>query len=143
MRRALFSLAIAGIASGCATSVAPTVTPEPAEAPAAEMPPPKAARQTLTDEHRFYHGVPYGSESQFNPMTEVLNEGFDMFRTDNMNRRLADFPFDRAAKNVFRSLVRPDSAYRQFGFRNTLTDELLPLSWGTNGGPQWLAHYTL
>jgi hypothetical protein len=75
-------------------------------------------------------------------MTEVLNEGFDMFRADNMNRRLADFPFDRAAKNVFRSVVRPDSAYREYGFRNTLKDELLPLSWGVNGGPQWLANYT-
>src|SRR3954468_12174920 len=140
MRRAILSLAIAGIVSGCASAVAPNVTPEPAETPAGEMPPPRALK-VATDEHRFYHGVPYGSESQFNPMTEVLNEGFDMFRTDNMNRRLADFPFDRAAKNVFRSLVRPDSAYRQFGFKNTLTDELLPLSWGTNGGPQCLANY--
>jgi hypothetical protein len=104
------------------------------------MPPPKAKFQT--DTQRFYHGVPYGSESQFNPMTEILNEGFDMFRADNMNRRLADFPFDRAAKNVFRGLVRPDSAYREYGFRNTLKDELLPLSWGVNGGPQWLANYT-
>jgi hypothetical protein len=106
------------------------------------MPPPRALTPAPTDEHRFYHGVPYGSEAQFNPMTELLNEGFDMFRTDNMNRRLADFPFDRAARNVFRSLVRPDSAYREYGFRNTLEDELLPLSWGTNGGPQWLANYT-
>ena len=104
------------------------------------MPPPKAKFQS--DTQRFYRGLPYGSESQFNPMTEILNEGFDMFRTDNANRRLADFPFDRAAKNVFRQVLRPDSAYRQYGFKNTLTDELLPLSWGVNGGPQWLANYT-
>jgi hypothetical protein len=105
-----------------------------------EKPPPK---QPSTSEPRFYHGLPYGSESQFNPMTEILNEGFDMFRSDNVNRRLADFPFDRAAKNVFRSILRPDSVYRQFGFSNMLKDELLPLSFGTNGsGPQWLANYT-
>jgi hypothetical protein len=141
MRRALFSLAIAVAVTGCASAVAPTVAPAPevANESSSEMPPPK---QPKISEPRFYHSLGYGSESQFNPMTEVLNEGFDMFRADNMNRRLADFPFDRAAKNVFRSVVRPDSAYREYGFRNTLKDELLPLSWGVNGGPQWLANYT-
>jgi hypothetical protein len=104
------------------------------------MPPPKQI--TTRAEGRFYRGLGYGSEAQFNPLTEILNEGFDMFRADNRNRRLADFPFDRAAKNVFRSLVRPDSAFREFGWRNTLKDELLPLSWGTSGGPQWLANYS-
>jgi hypothetical protein len=132
---------MAVVVTACASSVAPTVAPAPdvaSEAPS-EMPPPK---QPKASQPRFYHDLSYGSESQFNPMTEILNEGFDMFRTDNMNRRLADFPFDRAAKNVFRSLMRPDSAYRQYGFTNTLKDELLPLSWGVNGGPQWLANYT-
>src|ERR1043165_2323223 len=141
MRRELLSFLMAGAVTGCASAVAPTVAPAPevvAEA-SSEMPPPK---QPKVSEPRFYHSLSYGSEAQFNPMTEVLNEGFDMFRADNMNRRLADFPFDRAAKNVFRSLVRPDSAYREYGFRNTLKDELLPLSWGVNGGPQWLANYT-
>jgi hypothetical protein len=142
MHRVVVLVAVAVVGSGCVSTVAPTTAPEPkesAESPS-EIPPPKS--KFGDDSHRFYKGVPYGSESQFSPLTEVLNEGFDMFRIDNMNRRLADFPFDRAAKNVFHSLIHADSAYRAYGFRNTLTDELLPLSWGTSGGPQWLANYT-
>ncbi len=139
MHRAVIVLSLALVASGCAT-VGPTVVPEPAAEPLIEIPPPKAIPARA--EGRFYRGLDYGSEAQFNPLTQILNEGFDMFRGDNRNRRLADFPFDRAAKNVFRALVRPDSVYREFGWKNTLKDELLPLSWGTSGGPQWLANYT-
>jgi hypothetical protein len=116
------------------------VAPAPVAEVSVEMPPPKAIPTRV--EGRFYRGIDVGSEAQFNPLTQILNEGFDMFRADNRNRRLADFPFDRAAKNVLRSLVRPDSVYREFGWKNTLKDELLPLSWGTSGGPQWLANYT-
>lgn len=104
--------------------------------------PPSRPVEADNKERRFYKGLAYGSEAQFNPLTQVLNEGFDMFRGDNRNRRLADFPFTRASKNVLRSLVRPDSVYNEFGFMNTLKDELLPLSWGTSGGPQWLANYS-
>jgi hypothetical protein len=142
MRRFSFAfvVAVAVAGSGCATVAAPNTSPEPSIEPAIEMPPPKAMKEAAPG--RFYQGREYGSEAQFNPLTEVLNEGFDMFRGDNRNRRLADFPFDRAAKNVFRSLVRPDSALNEFGWKNTIKDELLPLSWGTSGGPQWLANYT-
>jgi hypothetical protein len=142
MRRVLLAVTMAVVVTGCATATAPTVAPAPETSADAsiEKPPPK---QPEIKEPRFYRGLSYGSESQFNPITEILNEGFDMWRADNVNRRLADFPFDRAAKNVFRSIVRPDSVYRQFGFSNMLKDELLPLSFGTNGsGPQWLANYT-
>src|SRR5687768_5128609 len=136
MRRVLAGLFVAMAGSGCA-SVAPSVAPMPDP----EMPPPKVI-ESPEPTRRFYKDVGYGSEAQFNPLTQILNEGFDMFRGDNRNRRLADFPFGRASKNVLRSLVRPDSVYREFGWSNTLRDELLPLSWGTNGGPQWLANYT-
>lgn len=134
MRHYFVLLASLTVLSGCAT-VAPTVTPEPDPT----YPP---VKQTTVAEPRFYHGLRYGSEAQFNPLTEVLNEGFDMFRTDNHPRKLGDFPFQRASANVLRSLIHPDSAFRAFGWNNTLKDELLPLSWGVSGGPQWLANYS-
>ena len=139
MHRTLCLLFLAAAVSGCAT-VAPTVVPEPA--PPAEMPPSKPITETRVDERRFYHGLAYGSESQFNPLTEILNEGFDMWRSDNRNRRIGDFPFQRASSNVLKSLVHADSAFKAYGWKNTLKDELLPLSWGTSGGPQWLANYS-
>jgi hypothetical protein len=91
---------------------------------------------------RFYRSRPYGSELSFNPLTEVLNEGFDMFRLNNYDRRLGTFPFRRAAANVFHQITHPDSAFRAYGGDWTVRDELLPLSMGKSGGPQWLANYT-
>jgi hypothetical protein len=136
MRRLLSFASLAVVISGCATA-GPSVLPGPGEI---VMPP--TVTKSSVDERRFYHSLDYGSESQFNPLTEVLNEGFDMFRGDNRNRRVADFPFERASANVVRSLIHADSAFRAYGWKNTLKDELLPLSWGTSGGPQWLANYS-
>jgi hypothetical protein len=138
MRRALPGLVGSLALSACAT-VGPIVAPTPAANADAEI---TAKQPAATAPGRFYRGLAYGSEAQFNPLTELLNEGFDMFRSDNRNRRLGDFPFERASTNVLRSLVHADSALRAYGWKNTLTDELLPLSWGTSGGPQWLANYT-
>src|SRR4051812_28878399 len=58
----------------------------------------------------FYQQVDYGSASQFNPMTEILNEGFDMLRQENRNRRLSTLPYHAAARNVWGALIHADSA---------------------------------
>jgi hypothetical protein len=90
---------------------------------------------------QFYAGRPYGTEAQFNPLSEVVNEGFDMLRTDFADRHVLRFPYDIAAGNVGRSLLRPDAAYRRFGWGRALRGELLPLSTRRNGGGQWFPNY--
>jgi hypothetical protein len=90
---------------------------------------------------RFYQGRPYGSEAQFNPLTEIVNEGFDMLRTDFADRRILRFPYAVAASNVGRSLARPDRAWRRYGWDNVVRGELLPLSLRGSGGGQWVPNY--
>lgn len=91
--------------------------------------------------HRFYKNRDYGTERQFNPLTEILNEGFDQLRVDNSNRRLLSFPYVAGAKNVFQAMLHPDSAMRTYGVRKAFTDELLPLSTKATGGGNWVPNY--
>lgn len=90
----------------------------------------------------FYRNVTYGSESQFNPMTEILNEGFDMLRQENRNRRLSTLPYGRATRNVWGSMIHADSAIRNYGLWNAIRNEVLPLSVDARTG-QWVPNYTI
>ena len=89
----------------------------------------------------FYRGRNYGSEAQFNPITEVLNEGFDQLRVDNSERRLRRLRYLPGAKNVLQALIHPDSAMRAYGVRKAFTDELLPLSTKATNGGNWVPNY--
>jgi hypothetical protein len=109
--------------AGCASTKVPSTAAVPDTAP------------------RFYHGKPYGSERQFNPITQILNEGFDQLRVDNGNRRLGDLRFRDGAKNVIRALLHPDSAMRSYGIWRAWRDELLPLSTKANNGGNWVPNY--
>ena len=87
----------------------------------------------------FYHAKSYGTESQFNPVTELLNEGFDQLRNDNADRRIRHLPW--GGHNVWEAVLHPDSAMRAYGVWRAWRDELLPLSVKGNGGGQWVPNY--
>src|ERR1700742_5089460 len=77
---------------------------------------------------KFYKGLTFGSEAQFNPLTEVLNEGFDMLRIENAERRLGYLQYKQAASNVWRSISHPDGAIRRYGgLWEMMSREVLPL----------------
>ena len=99
---------------------------------------PRFARDDSGRVH-FYHSLPYGTESQFNPLTEILNEGFDQLRVDNANRKLSTLPW--GGHNVVEALLHPDSAMRAYGVWRAWRDELLPLSVKGGGGGQWVPNY--
>jgi hypothetical protein len=94
---------------------------------------------TVAPTPKFYHGKNYGTEAQFNPLTEILNEGFDQLRNDNTDRRLSRLPW--GGHNVVEALLHPDSAMRAYGVWRAWRDELLPLSVKGGGGGQWVPNY--
>src|SRR6478735_10707056 len=49
---------------------------------------------------RFYTGKEYGSESVFNPLTHVLNEGFDVLSATNADRHILTRPYGTDLRNV-------------------------------------------
>lgn len=92
-------------------------------------------------QRRFYASRPYGTEQQFNPLSQIVSEGFDMLRTDDADRHLKNFPYAEAARNVRSSVVHVDQAVRQYGWSRWVRNELLPLS-TKSGGEQWWPNYS-
>lgn len=130
-------------APGCATAggagslaLRPAASAElPRDVPSEGETPPRG--------RRFYQGRPYGSEAQFNPLSLVVNGGFDQFRVQGANRRLGDFPWSGAAKNVLQSIGNTEPALRRYGWSEWLRDEVFPLSGKEGGGGQWVPNYLL
>ena len=94
---------------------------------------------------RFYHNKPYGSEAQFNPLTEFLNEGYDMLRVEGYDRHIFRWNYGGAASNIISSIVHADRTYRFYGYKRALQNEILPLTFSDNhtGGQGWETKYAL
>jgi hypothetical protein len=91
--------------------------------------------------YRFYTGKEYGSESSFNPASEILNEGFDVFGMLGQDKRLFARDFDADFRNVFQSVMHADQTYREYGW-SVVKNEFLPItSTRVPGGGSWLPNY--
>ncbi len=105
---------------GCAQPTAPQTAPAP----------------------RFYTDKSYGSEAEFNPLTEILNEGFDITQTNGQDRHVFRRNYTVGAANVWRSVWHADETYRFYGYRRALVNEWLPLTApNNNGGGAWVPNY--
>ena len=91
--------------------------------------------------HRFYSALPYGSERQFNPASLLVNEGFDLLRMDDSDRRLAQQPFGVTARNIGNSVRNAPGIINDFGWSRWASHELLPLTLKSGGGGQWVPNY--
>ena len=90
---------------------------------------------------RFYRGQSYGSERQFNPVTQLLNEGFDLLRGTDVDRRVLQLPYGVTARNVVSSVQNAPAVIRGYGVSRFVRHELLPLSTKAGGGGGWVPNY--
>lgn len=97
------------------------------------------ARASKTSPPRFYTAKPYGSERQFNPLTELVNEGYNNLMLYSPDLGIGRQPYRQAFKNLGHSLQNIERDYRVYGWHRALTNELFPLT-GLEGG-QWLPNY--
>lgn len=127
-----YGRALAGLAVACGACArqAPSVAAEPRAAPDSAI------------THRFYANRPYGSEAEFNPLSVLVNEGFDQLRT-NPHRALLDFPYRGSAVVVLHSLADPERVLRHYGYGRWLRNEVFPLTTKSQGGGQWVPNYQL
>lgn len=89
---------------------------------------------------RFYSNKSFGSEAQFNPLSELVNEGFNDLVIESTDMKLFAQPYGAAWTNLWHNLTHVRAAVGLYGTRRLLRNELLPLS-GFDGG-QWLLNYT-
>jgi hypothetical protein len=93
---------------------------------------------------RFYDSRRDGTESQFNPLSLVVNGGFDQLRTSSeVGRQFLRRGYAQSLTGIAHSLARPDRVIRQYGFSRWLRNEVFPLSLKGDGGGQWYPNYHL
>ncbi|HEY6220572.1 MAG TPA: hypothetical protein VIV65_11010 [Gemmatimonadaceae bacterium] len=117
--------------------VPPAIGPTPADTVAKPVDPHHGPR-------RFYTEKSYGSEAQFNPLNEILNEGFDVLSLESANRRIFDRPYSTDAGTVFTSLAHPMESIGRYGWGNFFRAEILPTSLTrTRTSGKWVSNYQL
>src|SRR5207248_3092509 len=123
-------VAAATLLLGCAAAPMETA-PRPASAPNTPPTPPPGGR--AASEQYFYTGKNYGSEAAFNPISELVNEGFDVMNTGNYGRYIFRDHLDVGFRTVHRSMAHPITVIRNYGAWAVVRNELLPLSMEGNG----------
>jgi len=94
------------------------------------------------DDSFFYHGLPYGSESTFNPFSVILNGGLDELQSYGESHSIADIPWKGGATSVWRNITAPLPVLNTYGWGNFLDHEIIPSSLSMERA-QWFPNYTL
>lgn len=90
----------------------------------------------------WYSSKPYGSELTVHPLTSILNNGYDQIRTGT-NRQFLRYEYSMGGTGAWNSVIRAQRLVRQYGTRDWVRFELLPLSLKGDGGGQWVPNYQL
>jgi hypothetical protein len=92
---------------------------------------------TYSQERYFYHGLPYGSESVYNPFQLILNGSYDVLQFDGMPRNLSYYPYKHAAREVFKNLADPFGPINRFGWKNFIQQEVLLFNFSPKKSQGW------
>lgn len=91
--------------------------------------------------YRFYTGKTYGSDGAFNPLSEVLTEGFDVLGLGGQDKHVFTRVYRADLHNIWRSVYHFDQTYRNYGWK-VVRNEFLPItSTRVPGGGSWLPNY--
>jgi hypothetical protein len=132
------------LVAGCGARPTPAPAPVPSATPAVarDTTRPHDTTAVRDSAKRFYANRQAGSEVQFNPVSLVINGGYDQLRTGN-TRQVFRLPYRTAAANVFRSVANPVPVLGRYGWGRWLRDEVFPLTTRGQGGGQWYPNYQL
>ncbi len=89
----------------------------------------------------FYKGLPYGSQAAYNPVSVILNGGFDMFQVSHQ-RDITKIPFHQSGLNVWRNFVNPIGPINRYGWWNFIQEQIIPISLKRESAQYW-PNYTL
>ena len=90
----------------------------------------------------FYNPLSYGSEATFNPLSLILNGGFDEFQSYGRQDNLAKTPWRGSSTNVWWNITHPFAQIKLYGTNRFITNELIPTSLDV-AHAQWFPNYTL
>jgi hypothetical protein len=90
----------------------------------------------------FYKGYDYGSQALFNPVTMILNRGFDIFQLHPHNSDIRNQDWGTNFGNVLDNVSHPYASVHREGNKKFLREEIFPLTWGIHGA-RWAPNYGL
>lgn len=76
----------------------------------------------------FYQGLPYGSEATFNPLSVMLNGGFDELQIYGVSNNFRDIPWEQGNEFLLKNLRDPLKQIRGYGWELFLRNEVFPAS---------------
>lgn len=91
---------------------------------------------------RFYSGRDYGSESQFNPLSVIANEAWDISQLEGTSRSIPELHSAGSFGRLHGSVGHPLESIRREGARRFLTTEIVPTSFDRDRA-QWIPNYQL
>lgn len=87
----------------------------------------------------LYFNLPYGSEATFNPVSQILNEGFDYWQLAGQDKRIESVDYRGALRMIGRSVAHPARSVQTYGESSWIREEILPI--GKSGA--WIPNYQL
>lgn len=91
----------------------------------------------------FWCDLPYGTESQFNPLSLVVNEGGDILQLEGHDNRFDSLLAPSPARRLASSLAHPFDAIEQAGWSDFVGTEIVPMSMRPSRAawiPNWQVH---
>jgi len=92
------------------------------------------------DRRYFYTNKPYGSEALFNPLSLLINGGYDVCQLQSVSNKITGHPYYQMLHNVLGNLGDPFPRIRRYGTKTFFTTELLPLGF-TQDKAFWIPNY--
>lgn len=86
---------------------------------------------TYSQDKKYYFYNPknnFGSDLYFNPLTLVINGGFDILRNGGHSKDIFNLPYKRGFKNVSMNILNPIENIERFGWKNFLSQEIMNIS---------------
>lgn len=90
----------------------------------------------------FYHGLRYGSELCYNPITLIINGGFGIMQINNRSTQLRSIDFKIGARNIWKNISNPIEEIKTFGVKDFITSEIIPYKLRPKNA-QWFPNYQL
>lgn len=112
-----------------------------AQLPARAQNPNDSIGSDRKNEIYFYEGLKFGSQGNFNPLSILLNRGFEMMRITRSDLVYGPFHYRYRFDNVFDNLSHPIERVKTYGSKEFFLEQVVPF--GNTEKPYWYPNYTL
>lgn len=95
----------------------------------------------FAQEYFFYTGKDYGSQGSYNPLSVILNGGFDIFQA-RTRHEIFRYPYRIGISNVINNLGHATSIIDDYRWKNFISEEVFPLRIDMKNA-RWAPNYSL